>query len=118
VGDRFNPRHLRLGHYRLRDVRDSGGRMFHTAPPAIVDRDVLVGDGVALVDWSSAVMMPVGTDPVWTGQRRARWCGGQRVEVSGFGDAAAALGFDVLGPGDALPVAGAASSGEFAGLQS
>ena len=89
-----------------------------TAPPAIVGWDGSSEMELRWSTWSFGVMMPVGTDTVLTGQRRARGirCGCQRVEVSGFGDAAAALGFDVLGPGDALPVAGAASSGVFAGL--
>ena len=89
-----------------------------TAPPAIVGWDVLVRDGVALVDLvfrsDDASRHRHGVDGSASG--RGIWCGGQRVEMSGFGDAAAALGFDVLGPGDALPVAGAASSGVFAGL--
>ena len=89
-----------------------------TAPPAIVGWDVLVRDGVALVDLvfrsDDASRHRHGVDGSASG--RGIWCGGQRVEMSGFGDAAAALGFDVLGLGDALPVAGAASSGEFAGL--
>ena len=63
--------------------------------------------------WSFGVMMPVGPDTVgllgvfaWRGPAD----GG--VEVSGFGDAATAFGFDLLSPGDADPVAGAAAGGE------
>ena len=73
--------------------------MFHTAPPAVVGWDVPVGGEVA---WPLVVMMPVGPDTVglldvFAGRSPASgW-----VEVSGFGDAATALGFDLFGPGDA-----------------
>ena len=36
--------------------------------------------------------------------------------MGGFGYAATAFGLNVLGPGDAEPVTGSASGGEFAGL--
>ena len=62
--------------------------------------------------------MPVGTDTALGGQRAGAGFGaaGGGVEVAGFGYAATAFGFDLLGPGDAQPVAGAAAGGEFAGL--
>jgi hypothetical protein len=43
----------------------------------------------------------------------AAGCG---VDVSGVGDALPAVDLDVLGPGQAQPVAGATASDEFAGL--
>ena len=56
--------------------------------------------------WSFGVMMPVGTDTVGlSGVFAGRVPAGCGVEVPGFGDAATAFGFGLLGPGDAQPVA-------------
>ena len=67
--------------------------------------------------WSLGVMMPVGPDTVGLlGVFAGRGPADGWVEVPGFGDAATAFGFDLLSPGDAQPVAGAAAGGEFAGL--
>ena len=61
--------------------------------------------------------MPVGPDTVGLlGVFAGRGPADGGVEVPGFGDAATAFGFDLLSPGDAQPVAGAAAGGEFAGL--
>jgi len=61
--------------------------------------------------------MPVGTDTAGLSDVFA-WRGpaGDGVEVPGFGEAATTSGFDLLSPGNAEPVAGAAAGGEFAGL--
>jgi hypothetical protein len=60
--------------------------------------------------------MPVGPDTVGLlGVFAGRGPADGGVEVSGFGDAATAFGFDLLSPGDAQPI-GAAAGGEFAGL--
>src|SRR3974377_1142171 len=67
--------------------------------------------------WCSEAMMPVGTDTVGLSGVFA-WGGpaGGGVEMPGFGDAATAFGFDLLGPGDAQPVSGARAGGaSFAG---
>ncbi len=92
--------------------------MFHTAPPAIACWDRSGWLWLVLTGLALEYMVPAGTDIVAVVRRG---CGGvvrRRcwVEVAGFGYAATALGFDLLGPGDAEPVAGAAAGGEFAGL--
>ena len=55
--------------------------------------------------------MPVGTDPVGLlGVFAGRGPAGGGVKVPGFDYAATALGFNMLGPGDAQPVPGAAAA--------
>ena len=117
--DLRDPRHQLLGHHRLRHaVRDRGDGYFIL--PFLQSRVGIgsywwlkPGRSIFSAVHDAGVAVIVGSHSAW---RRGFGVAGRGLQVSGFGYAATAFDLDVLGPGDAEPVAGSASGGEFAGL--
>src|SRR5680860_65275 len=106
------------------------GRMIHIAPPAVACWDVVLCRRPC---WSrslagrrgslalSSVTVPDSTDTFAAVVGASALVVGERVsfgsEVGRFGDPLAALGLDVVGPGDAVPVACSAAGLELAGVE-